>query len=119
MQLKSTNTVRSANYLNSLKDIQVYDEATRGPLGSLLFLWHFRKAPWVTYTAFIGCVVTILAIAADPFTQQILRYDVLPTEDPGIRATLQHAHIYDFGSAGLGGGSSVISKSSFYKTPSA
>ncbi|KAI0148250.1 hypothetical protein F4776DRAFT_673498 [Hypoxylon sp. NC0597] len=56
----------------SLFDLVRYDSAGRGPLGSLQWLWtnHLRQP----LTAF-GATLTIVAIAIDPFIQQLVSYD--------------------------------------------
>lgn len=97
----------------SLKDVQVYDDATRGPLGAAHFLWRFRRAPSLTPWVFIGCFVTVLAIALDPFTQQILRYENRKVPQGIGSAYVSHAHTYDWGTKGISGVNGVISKS-FY-----
>jgi hypothetical protein len=93
----------------SLKDIQIYDTATRGPVGALHFIGHFRRVHGVIPLAFIGCLVTIVAIATDPFTQQILSYVALPTLSPSSNTELSYAHKYDFQGEGLGGVSDSLS----------
>lgn len=55
----------------SLLDAGVYDEASRGPFGSLTMLWtKTRKS-----IASIGAILTILAVAYDPFVQQIVSFE--------------------------------------------
>lgn len=54
-----------------LADIQAFDEATRGPLGALRLLWRTRLRALL---AAVGCMLTILVLATEPFVQQILTY---------------------------------------------
>ena len=53
-----------------IKDMQVFDDASRGPWGSMTLLISLRARP----VASIGALVTILALAFDPFVQLILTY---------------------------------------------
>lgn len=55
----------------SLRDVGVYDDASRGPLGSLMLL--FTEAS--SSTASIGALLTLLALAYDPFIQQIVSFE--------------------------------------------
>lgn len=54
-----------------LKEFDVFDSASRGPLGSLNLLRPGRSGlrPWIAYT---GASITILALAMGPFSQQII-----------------------------------------------
>jgi len=52
--------------------LQIYDEASRGPWGSLMYLLRMRKD--MRAVATLGAVLTILALAIEPFTQQILEF---------------------------------------------
>ena len=48
-------------------DLDLFDDASRGSLGSLLFLAHFR---W--NMGAVGSLITIIALAFEPFTQQVI-----------------------------------------------
>ena len=61
-----------------LKDIQSMDDASRGPLGSITMLTDRSFKP----LASAGAVVIILALAFDPFVQQVLRYPTRPAQHP-------------------------------------
>ncbi|KAI9656657.1 MAG: hypothetical protein M1831_004567 [Alyxoria varia] len=54
----------------SLKDVDTFDQASRGPLGSskLIFKLQARQL------AALGAYITILAIGIDPFAQQAIQY---------------------------------------------
>lgn len=54
----------------SLQDLDLFSNAAQGPWGSLSWLWahHFRQP----LTAF-GAIITVIAIAIDPFIQQLVR----------------------------------------------
>lgn len=53
-----------------LDQIQLFDSASRGPLGSLFMLMQHMGRSLVS----LGALVTILALTFDPFVQQILTY---------------------------------------------
>lgn len=66
-QLKWCWYHQSARKLHS---IQTFDEASRGPFGSIKLLATLRARP----LASIGAVATVLSLAYDPAVQQILAY---------------------------------------------
>lgn len=80
-----------------LQELQFFDDASRGPLGSLLFLWHFKAKPGVMVTC-CACVIMITALAVDPFTQQIIDYPLrsVPFGDNST-ATTPASRIYNTG----------------------
>ena len=53
-----------------LEDIQTFDDASRGPYGSVYMLFHHSFLS----LASIGAVITILTLAFDPFVQQSITY---------------------------------------------
>ncbi|KAI9696315.1 MAG: hypothetical protein M1820_008157 [Bogoriella megaspora] len=57
-----------ASKARRLEDFEDFDEASRGPLGSLKLLWDFR----FRRLASLGSVVIIVAVLIDPFFQNIL-----------------------------------------------
>ena len=54
----------------ALYEVQIFDDASRGPLGALQLLF---QAPRVTLAA-LGASIIIFTFAMDPFTQQILSF---------------------------------------------
>jgi hypothetical protein len=52
---------------NRLSDLQALDEASRGAWGSIVLFWSMRPS-----LATIGAVLTVLALAIDPSSQQII-----------------------------------------------
>lgn len=54
----------------SMLDIQLYDDASRGPWGSLVFLFTPHAWSWAS----IGAIATIITLTLDPFAQQLARY---------------------------------------------
>ncbi|OJD13755.1 hypothetical protein AJ78_05822 [Emergomyces pasteurianus Ep9510] len=56
----------------SLQDLQVFDDASRGPLGALYIIFFLRGR----HLASLGALITILTLVLDPFMQQIIVYPV-------------------------------------------
>lgn len=70
----------------SLQDLALFSEAAQGPLGSLSWLWahHFRQ-PLIA----LGAIITITAIAIDPFIQQLVQpANCMTTLEDGITASV-------------------------------
>lgn len=57
--------------------MQLFDSASRGPLGSLMVIFKHRGQSLVS----LGAIVIILALAFEPFLQQILTYPIRTTAD--------------------------------------
>ncbi|KAI0833936.1 hypothetical protein F5Y06DRAFT_290143 [Hypoxylon sp. FL0890] len=88
-----------------LFDLVRYDSAGRGPLGSLRWLWanHLRQP----LTAF-GAILTIVAIAIDPFIQQLVLYDgcSIPQDD-GL-AALPRTNYFENTGVHIGAGDASV-----------
>ena len=54
-----------------LFDLQLFDEASRGPFGAFRLLWNVNVR---AYAASAGALFTMLALVLEPFTQQILSF---------------------------------------------
>ncbi|KAK5788715.1 hypothetical protein VI817_009673 [Penicillium citrinum] len=67
----TSNTARGVNG-RSLLDMQTFDAASRGPLGSLMIIFHHRAQSFVS----LGALVLVFLLAFDPFIQQVLKYPV-------------------------------------------
>lgn len=81
--------------LYSLEQLQTFDSAGRGPAGSLQFFFRARGAPLISYFA---CLIVIVALALDPFTQQIIRYyQSFQTPVTHLNSTVRHSQTYDRG----------------------
>ncbi|KAI0858274.1 hypothetical protein F4860DRAFT_517004 [Xylaria cubensis] len=61
--------IRLSRGENPLSDLEVYDEASRGPWGSMSLLKDMSS---------LGAVITILSLAIDPFLQQITKFESVP-----------------------------------------
>ncbi|BCR95402.1 DUF3176 domain-containing protein [Aspergillus luchuensis] len=67
------------NQRTPLYHIQVLDQASRGPWGSLEVLWRWRLQPGLI-TA--GAFLTVFSLAIDPLAQQILSYPLIRIKAP-------------------------------------
>lgn len=77
-----------------LYDMVRFDQATRDASGALDLMWRQRiQQPLTT----LGCAITILAVAVDPFVQQLLRPVDCSIElpDDGMTADLPVATCFD------------------------
>ena len=77
-----------------LLDLAKYDMASRGPLGSIRLLFTLRHQHVI---ASIGAVITITALAIDPFAQQIVRYYSCPIDDTKFNATIARTNAFQGG----------------------
>ena len=85
---------------HKLVELDHFDEASRGPFGSLLFLW---KINITSALASLGALITIFALAADPFTQQVISF---PSRNVSLglnTASFGITQIYDSGATALSG----------------
>ncbi|PLN76120.1 hypothetical protein BDW42DRAFT_26799 [Aspergillus taichungensis] len=72
-----------------LTDFEVYDEASRGPWGSIQLLTTVK---WNLAT--IGAVITILRLAFEPFTQQVVLIEPRDIISTAKTATFGYTHSY-------------------------
>ncbi|GKZ29576.1 hypothetical protein AbraIFM66950_005608 [Aspergillus brasiliensis] len=70
-----------------LQDLQTFDEASRGPLGSMGLL----SGRTVNSVASLGAATMILALAFEPFVQQVVEYSVESVKTPSPFATAKKA----------------------------
>jgi hypothetical protein len=99
-QLKWIHLVDSPR---SLSEVQVFDDASRGPWGAFGLIWKLR---FKTKLAAWGSIITILTLAMGPFAQQLLSYPSRLQISPKMsEATFYASQVYDSGtSRGLTGG---------------
>ncbi|KAF2146950.1 uncharacterized protein K452DRAFT_337265, partial [Aplosporella prunicola CBS 121167] len=76
---------------HKLKDLEAFEEASRGPWGAFVFLWRLKK--W-NPLALVGCVVMIAALAMDPFAQQIVSFPVRYERDANATASIAVTNAY-------------------------
>jgi hypothetical protein len=93
---------------HSLQNIQVFDDASRGPLGALELVTRLsprevfsRQSGGAGWT-FWASILTILALALDPFAQQILSFPLrtVPSLTDPLAASISVSQVYDTGNAG-------------------
>ncbi|RDW63084.1 DUF3176 domain-containing protein [Aspergillus mulundensis] len=75
-----------------LDDIQLFDSAGRGPLGSLLVLFHHRGKSLVS----LGALITLLALIFDPSLQQLLTHSSRPAVEKAAYAEATANRALDF-----------------------
>jgi hypothetical protein len=75
----------------TLEDMQIFDDASRGPLGAAMLILRTRTMK----LAALGSMITVLSLVMDPFAQQIVSY---PARDVVVsKATMGTTQIYDAG----------------------
>lgn len=74
-----------------LHDLAKYDMASRGALGSLRLLYALRGRDWISC---LGALLTIGALALDPFAQQLVQHFSCAIEDPSMQATIPRTNMY-------------------------
>jgi hypothetical protein len=81
------------NVLDALADCirLLRDSASRGPLGSTILLFSLRARPLASF----GAIITILALAFDPFIQQILQYSSISTIDRNRESSVLQASQFE------------------------
>lgn len=74
-----------------LYDYALFDDATRGPIGAIRLLWRlpFRHA-W----HWLGCVLLLVVLFVDPFTQQVLQYTDCTVPDAQVSASIPRSNIF-------------------------
>ncbi|KAL0260753.1 hypothetical protein SLS55_004443 [Diplodia seriata] len=103
MLLSVTECIGQAKWLyfsraqRRLYDLQLFDDASRGPLGSLIFLCQSVVNVKDILTS-VAAMVMIAALAVDPFMQQIIKYHIrsVPTQEAS-GATTPSTSMYDSG----------------------
>lgn len=65
----------------ALSQLQAFDDASRGPWGSMVLFWKTRQAA-PPVLALIGAGLTILMLAFEPFAQQVVEF---PTRDAALK----------------------------------
>ncbi|PWY61674.1 hypothetical protein BO83DRAFT_219960 [Aspergillus eucalypticola CBS 122712] len=81
----------------SLEYMQAIDEASRGSFGSFQILYRAILGSKTGILTFYGAFLTVIALAVDPFAQQILTFPLRPTQSSNDTAFIQYAHNYSSG----------------------
>lgn len=76
--------------MRKLSDLQVFEDACRGPLGAVQLLFDNTR----TSLGLIGAGIVLLALAYDPFGQQLLAYPVQEVYTPSNFTWTKQAQIY-------------------------
>ncbi|CAK3983572.1 Hypothetical predicted protein [Lecanosticta acicola] len=74
-----------------LCDLALHDEATRGPLGAIILL---RRVSIRHVWHWLGCLMIVLVLFVDPFTQQVLHYSDCNIPHPFGVATIPRSNIF-------------------------
>lgn len=75
-----------------LMDLQIFDDASRGPLGAIHLLVRIR---WTAVAASFGALLTLLALAQDAFYQEVYSTYTDDMAQPGEIATIAMARSLD------------------------
>jgi hypothetical protein len=78
-----------------LLDFDVFENASRGPWGSLCLLYHIN---WKALAGSAGAIITILALAMDPFAQQVISFDSRQVVADNMTSAILAARAYDMNS---------------------
>jgi len=78
-----------------LLDFDFFENASRGHWGSLCLLYHIN---WKALAGSTGVIITILALAMDPFAQQVISFDSRQVVADNMTSTLCAARAYDMNS---------------------
>ncbi|KAK3112095.1 hypothetical protein LTR53_011990 [Teratosphaeriaceae sp. CCFEE 6253] len=74
-----------------LIDLQYFDAASQGQLGALKLLWHTN---YRALLANLGAIVTVLAIATDPLTNQLITIQARSQDASNVTASISAAYAY-------------------------
>ncbi|CAI7592927.1 unnamed protein product [Penicillium pancosmium] len=91
---KAALLVPVSSCLARLYDMQAIDQASRGPWGSLEILLRGIFGSRTGSLTYIGASLTVLALAVDPFAQQILTFPSRTVPVQYATAFIQSAHQY-------------------------
>lgn len=78
-----------------LMDFEFFDNASRGPWGALEFLYHIH---WRAFAGSTGAIITILAVAMDPFAQQVIQFDSRLIAAGNMTSVISASQDYDMDS---------------------
>ncbi|KAI1359678.1 hypothetical protein F5Y08DRAFT_332151 [Xylaria arbuscula] len=91
-----------------LTDIDDFDDASRGPLGSFLFLFKLWRWEATNNIAKIAAILTILVALTDPFSQQIIAIKACTRQSDALTAAAGRTNTYTATSGHTGALSSEI-----------
>ena len=73
----------------SLNDLQILDDASRGPLGSAVLLTRIFLS-----IASLGALITVLTLTTDPFLQQLIAYPVRQVDTKSESTQMRRATLF-------------------------
>jgi hypothetical protein len=82
------------NKRRSLASLQIFADASRGPLGAIGL---FFTAETVSSVATVGALITLAALVIDPFTQLVVTYPLKQVRTQDGIAVIYTSSIYDSG----------------------
>lgn len=85
-----------------LEYMQTIDEASRGSWGSLQVLWRVISGSRMGILTCSGAFLTLIALAIDPFAQQILSFPSRIIQASNETAFIQYSHNYSSGTTTYG-----------------
>ena len=78
-----------------LIEFEIFENASRGPWGALDLLYHMH---WRAIAGSTGAIITVLAVAMDPFAQQVIQFDSRPVTAHNETSVISAARSYDMNS---------------------
>lgn len=78
-----------------LMDFEIFDNASRGPWGALEFLYRIH---WRALAGSTGAIITVLAVAMDPFAQQVIQFDSRLVTAGNMTSVISASQNYDMNS---------------------
>jgi hypothetical protein len=78
-----------------LIDFEIFDSASRGPWGALDLLYHIH---WRALAGSTGAIITVLAVAMDPFAQQVIQFNTRLVTARNETSVISAARAYDMNS---------------------
>lgn len=100
---------------STLNSMDVYDDASRGSFGAVKLL---AQAKSHSILPAVASIVTVLALAIGPITQQVVQIREVDIPSPDASATFPHARSYDSGAIGNAGSVGNTGAFSFQGTKS-
>ncbi|KAL4959764.1 DUF3176 domain-containing protein [Aspergillus stella-maris] len=99
-----------------VKELRVYDNATRGPYGALELIWTLKARRF----AVLGSLAVILALAVDPFAQNLIYHYQDMVDDSSQQAQLSKTDYYNSSDSAqypnFGSGVDVVLKANVYSS---
>ncbi|KAI8961686.1 hypothetical protein F5Y11DRAFT_325404 [Daldinia sp. FL1419] len=75
-----------------LIDLEIFDGASRGPLGAIELLWRKNIR---TLLASLAAIIVLVSMLIDPFVQLVFDFPALAKPDPTANAFLNRTQVYD------------------------